>query len=385
MTFPNAPALNLLHPDDVLFFAEVTDVMRRVANHYDLPLTGVQPLPMPRAGMSDRWGDCNGSGLIRLVMRCTVDGHFCEEPCSPEEIWKTAAHELAHLRHLNHGAEFQAFRVEMEEAVSNFRVDHRQKVIDRLVKMQASRDSEAQLGNTAAAEAFAAAINRMLIEHELQPSDLDYARATDSDPVIEVEVNLSTYNIPLKKTRIAWQETLAGIVANAHLCKFLLLTGSNRIIFVGTKSHATVAEYAFGTLVHAAIHLSNEAYHQYGLESIPEFGKWKAKEPGFREAWLAAFCQRIRERMDEARKVAVAQAEADVPGGSSTALIRLNGALLKAKQYIDDKYSKGKASALSSFGGRNEAGRERGRAAADSMAIGRKALTKAAAAPKLLK
>ncbi|HVJ71620.1 MAG TPA: hypothetical protein VM531_08970 [Sphingomicrobium sp.] len=362
----------LLHPDDALFFYEVASAMRRVAQNYRLPLKSVAPMTMPESGMADRLGFCTADGNIRIVMRATIDGEFCPSPRTPAEVWQTAAHELAHLRHMNHGAEFYAFAVELLGAIENQTVDHREKVLARLVKMQASRDSEQTIGNSAAAEAFAGAINRMLIEHELQPSDIDYARGADNDPVIEVEVNMAAYNIKDKKTRIAWQESLARIVAKAHLCTFLIRRGSNKIWFVGTKSHAVVAEYAYGTLVPAAVDLCNQAYHDYGMESVAEHGKWKAREPGFIEAWLNAFIRRIGERFDEARKAAVAAA----PEGTSVALVRLGGAMTKVEKYIDDKFKKrrGGSKSLTALRSSNAEGAKRGRAAADAMAIGRRGL-----------
>jgi hypothetical protein len=382
MTTTN-PGTIPLHPDDVLFFSEVAATMRQVAKQYRLQLRNVVGLPMPESSMSDRLGDCGHDGVIRLVMRATVDGAWCDEPRSPEEIWKTAAHELAHLRHFQHGISHNEFTQELTQALDNIRArgDHKQKVIGKLLKMREVRDGEAKPGNTAAAEAFAAAINKMLIEHELNPSDLDYARAQDDDPVVEVEVNREQYGIERKKRRFAWQESLARRVANAHLCTFLIRTGTNDIIFVGTRRHATIAEYAYGVLVRSASEMCEDAYHQYGLECGRARGltKWVAGEPGFCESWLASFVQRIGERLDSARKEAVKEATADVPGGESQALMRLDGQLVKVRQYIDDKFkSKRGASALSYTHSGNAAGRSAGRAAADAMAIGRKGITSGA-------
>lgn len=364
-----------IHPDDLLFFNEVADVMRKVAKGYDLPLMAIEAYPMPTRGMADRLGDCAHDGVIRLVMRATVDGKFVDDPRTPDDVWRTAAHELAHLRHMNHGLAFQTFELEMRQAVANARPDHKQRVIDKLVKMQASRDGEAQLGNTEAAEAFAAMINKMLIENELNPSDLDYARATDSDPVVEMTTNLEKYRIEKKKSRVAWQERLARVVAEAHLCRFLIRTGTNNITFVGTRSHATVAEYAYGTLVPAATKMCADAYHEYGMECGRKAGlnKWIAGEPGFNESWLYAFVGRIDERFHEARKAAVKQAAVDVPGGSSQALMRLEGALVKAQRYVDDKF-KGSASSLKRTSANHSEGRRAGRAAADAMTIGRRGI-----------
>lgn len=369
-----------LHPDDLLFFQEVSNAMRRVAKQYDLALRSIDALPMPAKGMADCKGDCSHTGDIRLVMRCTVDGEWCEAPRTPESIWNTAAHELSHLRHFNHGAAFDEFRMELLEALQNQQEDHREKVLDKLVKLQRQRESEAELGNSAAAEAFAGAINRMLIEYELNPSDIDYARTTDRDPVVEVSVNLAKYQIARKRTRIAWQESLARIIAKAHLCSFLITTGRNTITFVGTRSHATVAEYVYGTLVPAVEKMAGFEYRRF-KGSLPR-GHQEAAH-GYYAAWLNAFLERITERFDEARKAAVAeadarQAQAEVPGAESMALIRLSGALQKVDKYIDDKFASRRSRgvyALSVGQSQNATGRAHGRAAADKMPIGRKGVT----------
>lgn len=372
----NAPKLTL-HPDDVLFFDEVKLAMQKIAKRYELPLRDIVPASMPSYGMADFLGMCYHDGTIQLVMRATVDGVFVDAPRTPADVWRTAAHELAHLKHMNHGEAFQAFHAELVRAFDNLQEDHREKLVRKIVKMQKSRDGEAALGNLEAAEAFAAAINRMLVENELNPSDLDYARASDDDPVIELPCDLSKYAIDKKRQRVAWQEALARIVARSHLCTFLLRPGSNQIRFVGTKSHATVAEYVYGTLVPIANTMSIKEKYKYGHECFARDGHWKGVN-GFREAWLDAFIVRIAERFDEARKSAVAEAVVDLPAGSeSQALMRLDGALIKVRRYIDDKFKsrRSSVSALSSGRSTNSEGTKRGRAAADAMTIGRRGVT----------
>lgn len=374
-----------LHPDDLIFFNEVADAMRRVAKHYALPLRSVTALKMPKKGMADRLGDCSITGDIRLVLRCTEDGEWCVHPMSPGEVWTTAAHELSHLRHWKHGREHGLFEEELLESLKGQQKDHREKVIDKLVKIQALRQSEAEMGNTAAAEAFAATINRMLLENELSPSDLDYARATDKDPVIEVLVDLAKYRIEKKKSRIAWQESLARVVAYGNLCTHLIRPGSNHIWFVGTKSHALVAEYAYGILVPAAEKMCTTEYFRYYSHCRFQLGDL-SKTHGFKAAWLDAFVGRIAERLKEAREAAVKQAATDVPGGQQTALVRLNGALVKVQKYIDNRF-KGKKGVNGLGASSRKAhmdARNMGRAAADKMVIGRRALTQSAAPPRLL-
>ena len=365
-----------IHPDDVLAFKEVVEAMRRVAAKYELPLKTVTGLPMPKSGMADRLGDCSPSGNIRLVLRCTENGQWCDEPMSPKEVWDTAAHELAHLRFMNHGQEFQDFNEELQVAMNNQKVDHRQKVLNKLVKMQAARQSEAQLGNAEAAEAFAGAINRMLIDYELNPSDIDYARATDNDPVIELRVELETHGIKSSKSRVAWQESLAMSIANAHLCSILIRPGSNAIYFVGTKSHATVAEYLYGTMVPAISRMSKDAELRYWHATGCGRGR-DNKALGYRSAWIDAFIQRIWERFKEARKAAVAHATTEGIS-TETVLIRLDGALVKVRKYIDDRFSNKAARHASVLNHRSrdhEDGRAAGKAAADKITLGQRGIS----------
>jgi len=370
----NTNPLVHLHPDDMVLYQQVVSAMRSVAKQYSLRLASVTPHPDPHVGI-DRLGDCDSRGNVRLILRFK-DGRNWTEPRREDNVWQTAAHELAHLKHMNHGPAFQAFEQEMMQAMRNRQdetKDHRAKVLDKLVKLQTQREGEARIGNTAAAEAFASAINRMLIEHELNPSDIDYARAADNDPVIELRVDLEKYGIDRKSNRIAWQEALARVVARAHLCSFLICPGRNTITFVGTKSHATVAEYAYGILVPAASAMSIKAREEWARKAKAD-GTFKGGQQGYRESWLNAFVDRIGERFDEIRKAAVAPTPTDAPGAQSTGLIRLNGALCKVQAYVDAKYSTGRASYIRGGRASNAAGRADGRAAADRMQIGRKGI-----------
>ena len=214
-----------IYPDDVPLFVEIATQMRTVAHQYGLHLRKVSHTVKPSLKTS-ALGTCDASGHIHLTLR-TKDskGNWMAEMMSVDRVWEVAAHEMAHLRHMNHGDQFREFEAEMLTALTNRReekADPKNKIMDRLIKLQAQRDGEAEIGNLEASEAFAGMINKMLIEHELNPSDIDYARAADRDPVIEIRCDLAKYGVDKKKSRIAWQEQLARIVSHANLCKFLV-------------------------------------------------------------------------------------------------------------------------------------------------------------------
>jgi hypothetical protein len=380
----------VIHPDDVLLFEEVRAAMFRVAKKYRLSLSSVSPEPRPEHA-SAYLGVCwSGSGAITLTLRGMDGGVWAKEPRRPEDVWDTAAHELAHLRYPNHGAAFQEFEEELQEAMENQTEDHREKVIRRLVKMQACRDGEAKLGNEEAAESFAAAINRMMLEYELKPSDLDYQRAQQDDPVIQLLVDRQKHGLRTKRTRIAWEETLARVVAKAHLCSFLIREGSNDIWFVGTRSHATVAEYVYAILVREAEKLATKEWGAYYKKCADAGDVTLAR--GFRSAWLDSFVSRVNERLQAERDAAVREADAafraenpDVPGTQSVALVRIDQALVKVQAYVDAKFKKKRRYAAALNGGRRDHsdGRAWGRAAADRMPIGRRGVAAGGARGRL--
>jgi hypothetical protein len=242
-------------------------------------------------------------------------------------------------------------------------VTHREKIISRLQKMQAQAEGEAKLGNSAAAEAFAAAVNRMLLEHELQPSDIEHVQAAD-DPVIEHEVPLEQHGIKRVSTRVAWQEALASVVANHNMCRILVRKGSNSIWFAGVKAHAMVAEFTFAVLVRAAHDMSIKARYEYAKERVRNGGRG-SEANGFREAWLESFVQRIRQRLDEERRQVAQEAS------TSTALVRLTDAMTRVNEYMKERGGKS-AGLVRGTRKTHSDGWHAGRKAADNMAIGRK-------------
>lgn len=360
-----------IHPDDILLFTEVSSAMKRVAKEYGLSLRSIKGFPMPKVGMADRMGDCNGSGDIRLVLRCTENGEWCDAPLDPEEVWDTAAHELAHLRHMNHSHLFFEFYEELLVAIKNQRQDHKKKILGKLAKMKEQAQSEAELGNVEAAEAFANALNKMMLRYELEPSDLEYFNSSKEDPIVELRVNTASYTIKKSKTRIAWQESLASKIAEAHLCKILIRPGSNDIWFVGTESHTTVAEYIYGTMVPFIEKTSKKAEYAYWVSTGCGRGV-NNKALGYRASWIDAFVDRIWERFREAKEAALAEVES-----KELALVRLDGALLRTKEYINNKFkSKSTASALSSRRGLSHGqGRQDGISAANKITLGARAIS----------
>lgn len=235
------------------------------------------------------------------------------------------------------------------------------KILDKLSKLKAAQHGEAALGNSAAAEAFASAINRLLLEYELSEADIPIGGIKD-DPIIEQIFDPQVHEMKRSCVRIGWQESLAGVVARAHLCKLLVTAGSNFITFVGTKSHVAVAEYAYAVLARSADQMSAEARERWWKE---ECGGKHLESNGFRGSWLEGFIGRIAERFEEAKKK-----ETQATGNETMALMRLSNAMTRASDYVAEKYKTKIRSA--STGGQNYDGYRAGRKAADAMNIGQR-------------
>lgn len=406
-----------IHPDDVALFADLCAQARRVAARYGLGLRSLAHLPHDKCNVdtTDRLGDCAvvgpRRGHIRVMLRARTSGpdnrsRWCDEARDPANVRKTLAHELAHLRHARHDESFAELWTELELALADdtSTKDKRGKLIEKLRKMRAASAGEAIAGNENAAEAFAAAVNRLMLAHALSGREVDAATATvdDDDPIVKVRTNPDAYGIKKTGCRVPWQEALARVVARGHLCEFLIHPGSNSVTFVGTRAHATVAEYTYGVLVRSAGVMSRQAHSRFFWDQRRAGSSVKAAaiaRHGFRAAWLRAFVDHVGERLEAAiREVAVAYdaqeandrfdvGSAGVGVASTRALVRIDGARLKVRAYMDDKFlGAGKsryASALSNRGAYHPEGRARGRAAADALPIGRRAV--GSSARKLLK
>lgn len=76
------------------------DTMSQDVAHFSAT-AGVRPAGVSIGDAGSRWGSCSSEGRIRLNWRLIL--------APPHVRQYVVAHEVAHLRHLDHGAEFKAF------------------------------------------------------------------------------------------------------------------------------------------------------------------------------------------------------------------------------------------------------------------------------------
>lgn len=228
----------------------------------------------------------------------------------------------------------------------------REKIIDKLLKIKAHAESAAKIGSEAEAEAFAAMLQQLLMKHKIEMTDLEVEREEAEEPVGKHEVNW-TDQVEVRKTRVAWIERLAGIVAKAYFCRILVVPGSSRIILVGRKSDVAVAEFMIVTLTRLAEKLAKK-------ERDKVYRQDRAAANGFQASFLKSFIIRISERLDAER--------AGAESSSCTALVRINRAEAAVNEFMS-QYTKKASIVRGSRQDSNALGWRRGREVADGLSL----------------
>ncbi len=78
----------------------------RIAGRFGLRYRSIDA---ERANVKSRYGVCYSDGAIRIRLHHAVTG----DPLKYSSLVNTLCHELAHLRHFNHGERFKAFYFEL--------------------------------------------------------------------------------------------------------------------------------------------------------------------------------------------------------------------------------------------------------------------------------
>jgi hypothetical protein len=234
-----------------------------------------------------------------------------------------------------------------------------EKLLEKLRKIRTHAESAAKIGSQAEAEAFAAMFQKLLLDHKIHASEVEVETQEREEPVGRRDVEWSDHGLPYGARRIAWIEELAHVVSRAYFCRFLVVTGSSRIILVGRRTDTEVAEYMLVTLVRAAERLVRKEYQLF-RKANPH-----SETRGFQVSFMAAFVRRLAQRYSEQRRSAEAS--------SSTALVRVNRAESAVTKWVEDNCRK-KASGIGQRTMYNADGAARGRAVADSMSLTASAL-----------
>ena len=80
----------------------------QIAWRFGLSYQSIEP---ERANVKTRYGICYEDGVIKIRLRHAVT----RQPLRYSSLVSTLCHELAHLRHFNHGVRFRVFNIELLE------------------------------------------------------------------------------------------------------------------------------------------------------------------------------------------------------------------------------------------------------------------------------
>lgn len=159
-------------------------------------------------------------------------------------------------------------------------------ILERVRKLHAAAEGAKAIGSLHEAEAFAVAVQKMLLKYKLDMSDvLIHGATTGSNGVDYSKIEWDKYGIPKHRRRCGWVELLAHGVTEALHCTFLVHLGSNTITVVGRSPDRDLAAYLVGTLTAKAIELVSVAS--------------SAKGGGYRNSWLLGFAYGITGRMEK--------------------------------------------------------------------------------------
>lgn len=209
------------------------------------------------------------------------------------------------------------------------------KILDKIRKLNAKAESCKEIGSEHEAQAFAQMVNKLLNEHQLEMTDLQFEETRKSEPVDRMMVDWKKYEVKTRLQRIKWIERLAMLVAQAHTCRILVIPGSSHIILVGTKTNREVAEYVLVTLVRTAEKIADAEYVKFFYEMRDRGTVERAR--GFRAAFLDGFVERIGSRFDEEKRRR---------DSNSTALVRYNTAAADLELFMKNLKGTKKATSL---------------------------------------
>ncbi len=200
------------------------------------------------------------------------------------------------------------------------------RILDKLRKIKAMADGAAAINSEAEAQAFTDMLNKLLVDHKLEMSDVEFADLEREEPVERdswqdyrqrVDV-MKKAGVKHRKTRVDWMERLASAIARAHMCRIIVVPASSCVQLVGRRSDKAVAEYMIVTLTRAAQDLATKEHGRYSWEIYKRDGNCQAAN-GFKAAFLRSFVMRLIDRFDELKRK---RTEGDA--STSMALVRID-------------------------------------------------------------
>lgn len=190
-------------------------------------------------------------------------------------------------------------------------------VHERIRKLIAHAESARTIGNIAEAQAFAAKVQKMLLDHKLTMSDVETAEQPVAHQVGEPS--------RVYKRAQVWSTHLGSAVARSCFCRVIEMTGTSRLIFVGREQDRLIAISMWRFLIDIAI--------GFAAKDGPILKRLRPKMPPvkIRASFLMGFAAAIHARLASERA-----AEITATGNAAIVLVQKEGAALQL--YIDESF-----------------------------------------------
>jgi len=245
--------------------------------------------------------------------------------------------------------------------------DPHERAMDKIRKMKRMMEGAKTEGE---AQQFAAMMQRMMLNHNIDMSDIEVEKMEADEPVSEHWFNPEGPTAKTKRVRSYWMEDLAAIIARAHFCDIAVNEKLNHIMLIGRKSNIEVAEFMVVTLARLVHKMAlrewwKEWRKRGGEQSYERNREVRRDLLGFRPTYVKAFTRRLAERYAEEKRKAQQET-------TSTGLMRINRAEGATKAYMHDKFKDSTpAKAITKFKDTvHAAGWRAGRDAADAIDLG---------------
>lgn len=186
-----------------------------------------------------------------------------------------------------------------------------EKVIDKIRKLMNHAESAAKIGSVEEAQAFNDKVQALLIEHELEMSQIPLEMRDAREETIDRECFIPAEKGWSGPRKQYWLDTLAQAVARAHFCSLLVSRSDNRVWFVGKPANRAVCIFMYEYLIRTARNLNFLEYTKAKRQAVKDGEPERIK--GFITAFYEAFANRIQTRYVDMRRAADAN--------TSTALV----------------------------------------------------------------
>lgn len=219
-------------------------------------------------------------------------------------------------------------------------------IMELLAKLMRHEQSAREIGSLAEAEAFASKVQKLLTEHKLEMSEIQFVQREQDEPIGQEVVSATTIGVKRRNKRVEWQEVLAYSIARCNGCQLLITQVSNTVFFVGRTSDRQICAALYARFVRMAFDLAGKSakenydsqrekckirsVHYYYSGAV--FAHWMR---AYRNSFCVGFSNSIQVRfVEQFREAEKRKEESD--GAECSAMVHMKSDAVAVQSYIDE-------------------------------------------------